>query len=148
MTEHVKKLLALDPGGTTGWSLWYYGDITPLTHIEHGMIGGGVEGFVRWYIEDAPEFDEIVSESFVLDGRTVSPDVTPLRIEGALVALWPEYVIYQRNLLKRLAPDDLLKRIGLWWAGKGHDRDSARHALALMQSRKHIPTLKWLFPPE
>lgn len=144
----MTTLLALDPGGSSGFSRWFYDDTTVLTHIEHGTVPGGVDGFVRaWNDGVFGEFEEIVSESFILDGRTASPDVTPLRIEGALVALWPGYVFYQRNLLKRLASDDLLKRTGLWWPGKGHDRDSARHALALMQTRKHRPTLEWLFAP-
>lgn len=139
-------LLALDPGGTTGWSIWQYDALTPAMPFEHGQITGGVQGFVEWWREHErdiePDVDEVVSESFVLDGRTVSPDVTPLRIEGALSVLWPHGVIYQRNTFKAHAPDATLKRLGFWWRGEQHARDSARHALAFLKVRKHLPTVR------
>lgn len=139
-------LLSLDPGGSTGWSAWRYDATTPLRHIEHGTIAGGLRGFLQWW-ETVPDFDECVAEDFILDGRTVKPDTTPLEILGALEALlWRDRpLIRQRNVMKVHAPDELLKRVDLWWPGKGHDRDSARHAIALLKTRKHAPTLQWLY---
>ena len=146
----MRRLLALDPGQTTGWSLWEYDESTPLRHVSHGMQAGGLEGLIAWWrrCEVRCEWDEVVCESFVLDGRTLYPDVTPLRIEGALTALWPEGVTFQRNNMKAHATDAKLKELGLWWPGAGHDRDSARHALAYMKTAvRHIPTIKWAYPP-
>lgn len=136
------RLLALDPGGTTGWSLWEYDSITPLRPIEHGQIVGGVEGFIEWWKDSGIEyeFDEVVSESYRLDGRTPKPDVTPLRIEGALAVLWPE-VVYQPNTYKAIVTDERIKALGLWWPGQQHARDSLRHAWARMKHLKHMPTL-------
>lgn len=107
-------LLALDPGETTGWSLWYYDGVTALRAVEHGMQSGGTLGFIYLMHKLEGRFDEVVCESFILDGRTAAPNVTPLRIEGALTALWDGPTTLQRNVYKRHAPDDLLKRAGLW----------------------------------
>lgn len=136
-------LLALDPGGTTGWSLWRYTAIEPLTLISYGMVGLGLTGFLHWWQENfaSMEVDEIVIEDFVLDGRTPRPDTTALELIGATIALSPVPVIRQRNVAKIHATDEMLKRSGLWWRGAGHDRDSAKHALALVKTRRHVPTI-------
>lgn len=144
-------LLSVDPGGSTGWALFYFDAGQRLTHIEHGTIPGGLDGFIGWWRHDpisrqlTPGQDIVVAEGFRLDGRTVSPDLTPVAILGALRVLWPNYVT-QMNTQKAQAPDDLLKRADLWWPGKGHDRDAARHAIAYTRNIVHIPTLEWLHP--
>ncbi|UOE45901.1 hypothetical protein [Agromyces larvae] len=136
----MSVLLALDPGGRTGWSLWRFDAITPITHLEHGTVEGGLDGFIAWWKVEGWQPDVVVSETFVLDGRTPKPDITPLKIEGALSVLFPGWV-GQRNVMKRHAPDAFLKEHGLWWPGKGHDRDSARHAIAWAKTNLHRPTL-------
>lgn len=145
----MSTLLSLDPGGSTGWSFWTYDATTPLRHVDHGTITGGLGGFMRWWSDTlGGEPDMVVAEDFILDGRTARPDTTPLEILGAL-----EMVCHQtgtplarpRNFMKAHAPDDLLKRLGLWWSGAGHDRDSARHALAWAKTTKHAPTLRWMY---
>ena len=145
----MTTLLALDPGGTTGWSIHHYSSIAPLTLIAHGQIQHGVDGFCAWWHSHhhIEAIDEVVSELFVDDHRTASPDTTPLRIEGALTALWGPSWIGQRNTFKLHAPDELLKRHDLWFVGEPHATDSARHALALLKTRKHYPTLMRFWPP-
>ena len=141
------RFLSLDPGELTGWSLWEMFADSPLRNLDHGTIHGGLSGFCAWWREAPKDWDFIVAESFVLDGRTPKPNVTPLRIEGALHMAWaPMPIVFQRNTQKAQAPDDLLKRNGLWWTGEGHDRDSARHAIAYARNIVHIPTLEWLHP--
>lgn len=150
----MTTLLSLDPGVSTGWSTWRYDAVTPLRLVGYGTITGGLHGFIRWHekrahqFADGPDWNEVVAEDFVLDGRTARPDTTPLDILGALEYACHIYevpLIRQRNFMKNHAPDDLLKRLDLWWPGKGHDRDSARHALALLKTRKHAPTLRWMY---
>lgn len=141
-------LLALDPGGTTGWSRWRVHEDEPIELINHGMLKGGYETFCELVSNteflDEPEF--IVSESFKIDGRTPSPDVTPLRIEGVLSYVRPD-TEYQPNTYKSLVPDQLLRDAGFWFPGDGHDRDSARHALAWAFKNRHLPSLrKWKKP--
>lgn len=147
----MTSLLALDPGGTTGWSTFFYDATTPLQLIAQGQWERGIYGFIAQYQEALQRYEvnEVVSESFVLDGRTANPDVTPLRIEGAIAALTPAHVpvVYQRNTFKSHADDLLLKRAGLWFVGQEHSRDSARHAVAFLKTRRHMPTLRALWPP-
>jgi hypothetical protein len=142
----MTTLLALDPGGTTGYSVWFYDAITPLRPIEHGQIKGGLIGFVNWWQSQDADWDEVVSESFILDGRTPFPDVTPLKIEGALAVLFPDHIL-QRNVYKASMPNEKIKALGLWWPGQPHALDSLRHAWALMKERKHMPTLMAAWPP-
>lgn len=146
----MTNLLALDPGGTTGWSTWTYDATTPLLPAAHGMIEGGLQGFFRWWDAawSAQHFrtykGALVVEDFVLDGRTAQPDTTALEIIGALELLARQMgipLVRQMNDQKRHAPDALLERHDLWWEGDGHDRDSARHAIAYMKTRRHGPTI-------
>lgn len=144
-----RLVLSLDPGETTGWSLWEHDALTPLRLIEYGMIPGGLQGVLKWWAESFPAQrfrtygGELVAEDFVLDGRTLIPNTTPLEILGALEVLWPGYT-RQRNVMKAHVPDAMLKHLGLWWKGAGHDRDSARHAIAYMKVKRHAPTLRWI----
>lgn len=142
--------ISFDPGGTTGWCIFEWTEDTPLTVLEHGMVPGSLEGFVTWVkvalnpkvSEKWPYgFDVVVSESFVLDGRTPNPDVTPLRIEGVLAYRFGN-VVLQRNYYKVHANDKFLKAQGIWWKGPGHDRDALRHAYAYLKTNGHIPTIK------
>jgi hypothetical protein len=147
----VRYLLALDPGGTTGWSRWEYDVDTPLALLAHGQISGGLPGFRAWVraVAQGWELHEVVSESFVDDGRTESPDVQALRIEGAIDMSWGGRipVFFQRNVAKSAAPDALLKRLDVYFVGQPHACDSARHAIAYMKARDHRPTVRAIWPP-
>lgn len=153
MGLQVKRLIAFDPGKTTGVSLWQYDSETPLTHIGHGQIEGGLDGFLEYFYPKGMflPWDVIVSESFVLDGRTPNPDVTPLKIEGALEShahRTSALLRLQRNNFKAHVDNDLLKKFNLYWPGQQHAMDSARHALAYMKVSMHRPTLDHYFKVE
>lgn len=147
----MKRLLALDPGKTTGMSIWGYDAETPLTLIGSGQIELGVDGFLEYlYPSDGKQmrWDVIVSESFVLDGRTPNPDVTPLKIEGILQAHAHRtgcLIRFQRNNFKSHVSNESLKRFGLYVPGKPHAMDSMRHALAFAKTTHHMPTLNKYF---
>lgn len=144
-------ILGLDPGISTGWSLWSYDESHAPQHLDHGIIGEGVRGFVRWWesggaLHNGAYPDEVVAESFRLDGRTDFPEVMPLRIEGALAVLWPN-THFQPNTAKLHLSDRKMKELGLWWPGAGHDRDSMRHVFAWLKINRHRPTLElWRRP--
>lgn len=143
-------ILGLDPGESTGWSVWEYGQTFAPQELAHGIIAGGLAGFIRWWRLNIDEgaWDEVVCESFRLDGRTDFPNVTPLRIEGALAVLWPE-THFQPNTMKLHLSDRKMKELGLWWKGPGHDRDSMRHVFAYLKTnRRHRPTLELWRPPQ
>lgn len=123
----------------------------PLNFIDGGQIPNGVAGFVDWVSSVAPAgFNgnvTIVSESFVLDGRTKFPDLTPVRIEGALTALLGDGVVhYQRNTYKGRVGDDKLKELGFWIPGQRHQMDARLHALAYLKTQGHLPTVSTYWP--
>lgn len=144
-----QRLLAFDPGETTGWSVWEFDDTRPLTHIAHGMQKGGIYGVKDLIRALPPEHVPtlVVSESFVDDHRTEDPNVMPLRVEGMLVAMFDVPLYFQRNTYKSHGPNDLLEQHGWLWPGPGHDVDSARHAIAFALTMKHMPTWFLLRPP-
>ena len=150
----MRHLLALDPGRTTGMSIWQYDAETPLTLVGSGQIENGVEGFLEYLYPDPIKYmnwDVIVSESFVLDGRTPNPDVTPLHIEGILESHAHRtgcLLRFQRNNFKAHVDNDLLKKFGLYIPGKPHAMDSMRHALAYMKTSRHMATLNHYFKVE
>lgn len=143
----IKYVLAFDPGGTTGWALGYYSDKDPLAFLDGGQITGGVDGFVKWAweMEDTIRLSSpvIVSESFNLRPAVKFPDVMPLRIEGAMTAIFgPGTVIYQPPAAKSLITDNRLRANGLWIPGQRHHMDARIHALAYARKILHPPTLR------
>ena len=93
-------LLAIDPGKTTGWSIWSFEKEKPLKLIELGQTEGGVDGYLSSWWDRNTWCEVIVSEQFVLDGRTPNPDITPLKIEGVLMAYVKQFggeLVFQRN---------------------------------------------------
>jgi hypothetical protein len=148
----MKTLLALDPGGTTGVSIWQYDFETPLTHVAHHQITDGIDGFIKFLLPDGKPlpFDVIVYENFRLDGRTPNPNVDPLRIEGVISVyehLMDVPTFAQGNGMKAHVDNDRLKQHNLYWPGQQHAMDSARHALAFMKRTAHMPTLLKYFGP-
>jgi hypothetical protein len=139
-------LLALDPGETTGATLWTFTETKPIALLSTFQIAEGILGFMKHAELDKTNI--VVSEKFVLDGRTPNPNVTPLLIEGALIAqqkYYPYKLTFQRNNFKKHVSDDLLKENDLWAAGYPHAMDSAKHALAYMKTIRHMPTLRKYF---
>lgn len=142
-------LATFDPGETTGYSYWFVHEDRPIELRCADQQAGGLEGILEFQ-NVFQTFHTIVSESFVLDGRTPKPNVTALRIEGAMTALrslrgMPP-IIFQRNYFKSHAPDHLLKRAGLWQKGMPHANDAIRHAIAWAKTNGHRPTIEWLWP--
>lgn len=153
----MTTLLALDPGGqptalksrsATGYSLWHYDAISPLTPIRHGQVKGNEDVFIDWWRDEPAhwDIDEVVCEKFVIDGRTSRPDITPKAIEGALKALWDGPIAFQANTFKTHMTDANIKRLGLWWTAEPHATDSLRHAWAAMKVRLHGPTMQVAWP--
>lgn len=145
----MRYILAFDPGGTTGWAFGGYSDESALSFIGGGQIEDGLHGFIYWF--EQPEAFAgnitIVSESFQLRASVRNPDVTPLRIEGALEALLgPGRVVYQQPALKSTVGDQLLKDNGLWIPGQRHQMDARIHAIAYLKKNRHLPTIRAFWP--
>lgn len=156
--------LSIDPGANTGIALGFYNAITPYQLLQRWQVHNGLEGFVRWWQNDRPEYDELVVERFILSGSNdFTADLTPVEIEGALyVLLGGRYgdVIWQprqdKGLLCGYPPDagtpdqrqrvrfDFLDRFGLYAAGEDNidSNDAITHALVSLKRRKHLPTMR------
>jgi hypothetical protein len=139
------RALVLDPGVTTGWMVVDYPEDDILQEVAHGMQGGGVRGMKDLWprLVDEFGFTRVVSESFILDGRTATPDLTPVEMEGALTILWDGHLILQRNTYKAFCPNHMLEKLGWDWPGPGHDRDAGRHAFAAGVTLDHRPTAEF-----
>jgi hypothetical protein len=136
-----------------------------MTFLDGGQIPDGVHGFVKWFNQNsfAAFYSTplaatisaglilgdltIVSESFHLRASVKQPDLTPVRVEGALAALVnPDVVVYQQPAKKALVPDSRLKSAGLWVPGQRHQNDARIHALAYAVTNHHEPTIKAYWP--
>lgn len=151
MRTSRRYLLAIDPGGTSGWALFTFSDAEPLTLVECGMVSGGLRGFKKWWLSSWPAQvyrtyqGILVVEDFLRDGRTVHPDLQALEIISGLRMVLDTFIL-QRNQEKGHAPDAFLKKWGLWQPGKGHDRDAIRHGFAWARTNRHMPTIKHYWP--
>lgn len=120
------RLLAVDPGGTTGWAWW--------ETATHRFDSGEEADWLDWMYNRLPEYDLIVIEKYTITMKTakLSQQTDALRLTGAL-----EYDAYPYHKViittpaeaKSFSTDDKLKRMGWYRPGKGHANDAARHLL-------------------
>lgn len=162
MTE---TLLALDPGGVTGWSTWLLDDDVPLMRADYGLIKGGLRGMVQWMSQNLGVIrpDVTACEKFNLDKRTHDPDLTPVYIEGALVAVYDALGIeepeWQATDTKAMTNNEALRRAGLWIFPREAKvdpkimhrdaddvHDTYRHALGWARLHDHMPTVEMYWP--
>ena len=137
------KILALDPGGTTGAAIIEFGDDTEPVIEKRWQIADGLQGFISWYQDTTDFWDMIVCESFVLRPGVHGVDITPAYVIGALEALEGHLgVIYQEPKVKPLCDDDRLKAMGFHKPGQPHANDAVRHAVIYLRNKRHIPTLR------
>ena len=145
------RVLALDPGETTGWSVWdSHDNSTRYELFKCGQMDSWdknakpqtmqcikpcVLNFIQLLHTMQP--DEVVMESYRVyewkaDDHSWS-DVPTLRIVGCI-----ETYLHMRNIpyvfqtaqsAKHFVTDDLLQQWGYWVKGQRHARDSMRHAL-------------------
>ena len=141
----MKTLLGIDPGGTTGLSLFEYSD-NSYELLWKKQIGNGLQGFLDWHWDEGEriKLDTIVCESFNLRAG-IYPDLTPVYIIGAIEALWPNALVeiaYQKPDMKHLCDDSVLKRMNLHSPGKPHANDAVRHGIIYMRNRKNAQVLQ------
>lgn len=144
----MKRIVALDPGGTTGWAMWqdrplmedaglwnYFtiGQMGPEPH--HEDLYASLE---LWHVSDYT----IVCESFefrqgkqrhniVLDSKEYIGVVKLLQQQRNIP------VVFQTAALgKGFVTDDKLKVMGLWYPGKKHAMDAMRHLIYYMVTKR------------
>jgi hypothetical protein len=135
------RILAVDPGGTTGWASWNDGV------VEWGQIPGGVMGARSRLVELVGYVDVLLIERYTIGERTVkfSRQSDALEITGGLK--WTlgvgDLVMQQPRDAKRLFTDERLRSLGWWARGEEHARDALRHLgfyLAKKRLIRLIPT--------
>lgn len=143
----MPKILSLDPGVSTGWSCAVYDDTKPLAILGHGVIEGGITGFLRWFpnwiADNAP--DEVLSETFVIDGTLAPGD--SLQIEGAAMALWSDTITWQTRsdkaaLIRGEKERNAWLRERFPEVKSQHSLDAVAHLCVLAKRREHMPSLR------
>ena len=148
MLKDNQNLIAVDPGGTTGFVVLnqdmsvYYSDEIP----EWYEVPRRVEEFfthAEKYHTPAPV---VVAESFHISAQTIKKtrQNAPIDILGALRYL---NLKYTGTILKTQTPseaktfstNDKLKKAGFWHkGGEGHANDAFRHALLYCVKSGHL----------
>lgn len=166
-------LLSIDPGLSSGVALGTYSATEPYRRVGAWQPRGGTLGFSEWWAREGQylEPNEIICERFSTRQPLSHDAAEPLRVEGWLVGegIMPPYPgsgwVEPAEMYFMAAPSDplrvkkkkaqdFLKRHGLWATGKayghadGADVNSATlHAIALLRTRRHAPTLGAYSPP-
>jgi hypothetical protein len=151
LSVHTLPILAVDPGGTTGWSLlsvrrkafeagnlghilstkhvWYHGQVDCVTNEHLGIYQ------ICKMMDDWPSA-AIVLESFYV--RQMAVDLSPVRIIGACTQhAWVQgrKVIEQQASMAKRLNNSRLKDLGVYTSDGGldHARDADRHALMCLR---------------
>lgn len=161
----MTRLLSIDPGVNTGISLGFHDAVTPYQLLERWQVHGGLPGFLAWWRNERPDFDELVSEKFILGDNEFKADLTPVLIEGALQAMYDGTIMWQprtdkagltgypasakTKAQKQRVRFDFLDRFGMFRAGTDNDdsNDTIVHALVNLKRRRHMPTLRAYWGP-
>lgn len=146
-------LIALDPGGTTGWCLMSIGMqamVDPEFRILNSIAMytfGEVRGNEHEQLSEIENLIDawpgaaVVREDFILRTQSKDPRVlSPVRLGFGI-----DHLMYQRGrtaftqqpaMAKTTATDERLKSWGLYRPGSDHARDATRHAITFARRAK------------
>lgn len=155
----MKSLISIDPGMSTGIVLAGFEPDEPM-QLDHAyQVSGGIQGALL-------EIEDLIDAEMVIVCEKFSPrpgarswklaELEPLRIEGALEAIYGDRIYWrkpeQRKLVRDLpTTEHFLKANGYWTSPKDvgrKDADDANaatmHALGYLRDRAHRPTIDML----
>lgn len=128
----MRWILAVDPGGNTGFAFQYAELYTPM---EAGQLP--VENFLDWARDllSTRENWLVVCERFTITAKTATLSAggshDALDAIGVLKYLcrWHghQFEFQTPGQAKRFVPDAQLRALGLWKPGQDHARDAIRH---------------------
>lgn len=160
MTEFVERVLAIDPGKTTGQAILErrrdgtYHQIRLLDSVETkdgATIQYVRDAFEKYGLPENPSSPRmrVVVESFIINARTMakSQEVShALRTIGAIEQACRDYgypleaIAWQRPDQKKAFPNERLKRLEFWHkGGGGHALDGIRHGLIYLTGTGLLP---------
>lgn len=145
------RVLAVDPGETTGWALWRGGEEGVATFRNGAVVWGqigparGREGEIEavgHLVRKVSDGDIVVVEDFILrpTGNARRSGLSPVRITARLETLCAargldvEWVYQQASAAKGVVTDTRLRDLGLWVRGQVHARDALRHLVLYLRS--------------
>jgi hypothetical protein len=150
----MKAILALDPGGTTGWALVQQDEFAELYNV--GQIGPGDHHKVLWNMIsklNAQHVDfRLVCESFEFrQGKQRAGIVLVSKEYIGICKLFgqcfPETpVVFQTaSQAKAFVTDEKIKALDLWSPGNKHAMDAMRHLITyqVQRMRRHDIIQKW-----
>lgn len=148
----MKRIIALDPGGTTGMAVW--SDRRQL--FEGGTVSGDdmkwyelgpeehhkqlMDFLVKWTVGPAADFT-IVCESFEFRQNRQRDNINLMSREYiGVVKLFNQMygtpVVFQTaGAAKSFVTDDKLKVMDLYQKGSAHERDATRHLIYYMVTK-------------
>lgn len=138
------RVLALDPGKTTGVAEWG-GEEPPMTDQ---IVGFEATLLVvaQWLGEwEVGEDRAVVMEDFVITPATGKKSRQNFSLELIGAVRWMclqhkvKFVLQTASEAKAFVTDDRLKHIGWWVKGQDHARDALRHLLLFLIKTREIP---------
>ena len=129
-----RKLLCLDPGNTTGWSMFMDGKFTAggqLDTVDKETVDWNlIKGFIEMNEPDYVVCEDYKIYAHKLERHSFSPVMT-LRLIGGIDCICSTLDIpihYQMAATaKGFVTDEKLKAWNYWQKGERHARDSIRH---------------------
>lgn len=145
-------IVAVDPGGTTGYSFTEWSDEMPEAGIMHTPKVGQLppQEFCDWVYDLATQWGPlmtIVCERFTIGQRTLrvakggsydALDVIGFLRWVSLHYLSRDLEMQQPSEVMNMFPDSWLKERGWYANGLGHANDSQRHLARALAKRKLI----------
>lgn len=135
-----RTVLAVDPGGTTGWALWRDGDQVPQVGQDPPLA------FLdrTWDLVRTSGGLEVVCERYVVTAGTLkkSRQYDALEQIGALRwmchHLGHPFELQDAADAEVFAPSERLKLLGWWTVGQEHARSATRHLLLYLVKRRLV----------
>jgi hypothetical protein len=128
------RILAFDPGHTTGWAAFENADLIASGEIDTTSIGHCIESAMPLFIQYTPKY--VVMEDYRIykwrQKQHVGSEVLTIQIIGCLQTLaiqdFVPYVIKQpAQIAKGFCTDAKLKEWEMYQPGARHARDAIRH---------------------
>jgi hypothetical protein len=129
------RILAFDPGETTGVACLKGGDVELYEQFKTKPIGEGAEllhGLIRNLSPDFLICEDYRIYAWKADDHKWNPLHTPALIGAVQYICYMEHLPYHMEMAqvpKAFTTDDKLRGLGLYLPGKPHARDAMRHAV-------------------
>lgn len=130
------RILALDPGDSTGWALFLNENM-----LSCGVIQGGLDGFLAWAALAMPAHDLLIVEEFIVEPSYVGR-AYPSEVIGAAIALSPARVVRQLRSMKATLVKGTETQRFAWlrergFGGESHALDAITHVLLYLKRSGH-----------